>query len=283
MTHLRVSLQPAYVLHQRAYRDTSAILELFTPEEGRVGVIAKGVRGNKPRWRGLLQAFQPLLVSWSQRGDLGLLTEAEAQGAALNINPRFIASGFYLNEVLMRLLHRHDAQLELFGCYDAALRELSALGAVEVKTAANRENYAESHAESQVDSSVLIELEVILRRFEMHLLSALGYGLVLDHDMHTAAPVQADQQYLYYVEHGPALADGQHDEASGLRVSGQCLLAMQADDWSADATRREAKRLLRAVLGHYLGPKPLQSRELMQQSAQLAQRVARSEKNPVAQ
>ena len=261
MTRQRVLLQPAYVLHQRAYRNTSAILELFTPEHGRVGVVAKGVRGQKPRWPGLLQAFQPLLVSWNQGGELGLLTTAEAQGAALTISPQFIASGFYLNEILLRLLQRNDAQLEVFGWYDAALRELSGLG---------------TSAEQSV-------LEITLRRFEMRLLSALGYGLVLDHDVLSSLPVQAGQQYIYHLEQGPTLVDekaddrdfdGRSAESFGVPVSGHVLLAMQADDFSSDATRREAKHLLRAVLGAYLGTKPLASRQLMLQCAQLAQRVA---------
>ena len=256
MTRQRVLLQPAYVLHQRAYRNTSAIIELFTPEQGRVGVVAQGVRGKKPRWPGLLQTFQPLLASWNQGGELGLLTTAEAQGAALTISPQFIASGFYLNEILLRLLQRHDAQLELFGWYDAGLRELSALDA-------------------DADLSVL---EVILRRFEIRLLSALGYGLVLDHDMHSSLPVRAEQQYIYHLEHGPVLVDHQaedrHSESFGIPITGHTLLAMQADDFSDELTRREAKHLLRAVLGVYLGSKPLASRELMMQSAQLAQRAA---------
>ena len=261
MTDIRVLLQPAYVLHQRAYRDTSLILELFTPAQGRVGVIAKGVRGNKPRWRGLLQSFQPLLVSFNQRGELGLLTEAEAQGAALRINPQLIASGFYLNEILLRLLQRHDAQLELFGWYDTALRELARLN---------------------VTDDAQAELEIILRRFEIRLLTALGYGLVFDHDVHSTMPVQAEQEYIYFLEQGPVLLvedsgpaeNAENNEAHmGIKISGHTLLALQENDLSAATVRRQAKRLLRAMLGHYLGPKPLQSRQLLQQSAQLAQRM----------
>lgn len=258
MTNLRVSLQAAYVLHQRAYRDTSAIIELFTPEQGRVGVIAKGVRGSKPRWRGLLQNFQPLLVSFSQRGELGLLTEAEAQGAALTIPPRMIASGFYLNELLLRLLHRNDAHIELFGWYDTALRELAAL----------------SVGENEQE-----RLEIILRRFEMRLLSALGYGLVLDHDVQTSTPVQAENEYIYFLEQGPIMCamdplPVENDVAhAGVKISGQTLLALAANEFPSATVRRQAKQLLRALLGHYLGDKPLQSRQLLQQSAQLTQRI----------
>jgi DNA repair protein RecO (recombination protein O) len=270
MSKQRVLLQPAYVLHQRAYRDTSAILEIFTPEQGRVGLVAKGVRGKKPRWPALLQTFQPLLISWIQGGELGLLTGAEAQGTALSISPRFIASGFYLNEMLLRLLQRHDAQLELFGWYDSALRELSMLDKGVVGTAESREEVVVNQVQS--------DLEVTLRRFEMRLLTSLGYGLVLHHEAHSSAPVQTERQYIYHFEQGPVPVEAQddepHPESFGIPVSGQTLLALQADDLSAAQTRQEAKRLLRVVLGHYLGSKPLASRQLMLQSAQLAQRQA---------
>ena len=247
MTEQRVLMQPTYVLHQRAYRDTSALVELFTPEHGRVGVVAKGVRGAKSRWRGVLQIFQPLLVSWTQRGELGTLIAAEAQGTALAPAPMFIASGFYLNEILMRLLIRHDPQLELFGWYDAALRSIAEL--------------------SPADAEAKLALEIILRGFELQLLSTLGYGLVLDHEVERGTPVQADQCYHYHIDHGPVLAPTQSDatrDSDALSIHGSSLLALQAGDLSGDATRREAKRLLRAALARHLGDKPLHSRELMQ-------------------
>ena len=128
------------------------------------------------------------------------------------------------------------------------------------------------------DSAEQRVLEVTLRRFEMRLLTALGYGLLLDHDAQSSLPVRPEQHYHYHLEQGPILldesADGHFSESFGIPVTGQSLLAMQADDFSADVTRREAKHLLRAVLGLYLGSKPLASRQLMLQSAQLAQRVA---------
>jgi DNA repair protein RecO (recombination protein O) len=221
---------------------------LFTPEHGRIGLVARGSRGAKPRWRGLLQPFQPLLVSWSLRGELGTLTEAEAKGAALTLAPAYLASGFYLNEILLRLLHRHEPQLSLFGCYDIALRGLAELPP-------QREN-------------AMPELEVLLRRFELQLLTELGYGLVLDHDVETGTPIAADSDYHYQLERGPVQADAAQREEEGgnlgPRVTGATLLALQQQDLSAPQTRQQAKRLLRGVLAHYLGPKPLHSRQLMQ-------------------
>lgn len=239
----RVLMQPAYVLHQRPYRDSSAIVELFTPEHGRVGVVAKGVKRPKSPWRGFLQAFQPLLVSWSGRGELATLTGVDAQGTALRLPASFIASGFYLNELLMRLLHRHDPHVELFSCYDSTLRHLADMAGDE--TAMQR------------------ELEIALRRFEMRLLEALGYGLVLDHDVASGVPVEQKQTYHYQIERGPvAAASG--DE--GIVVHGGTLLALSTGDLATEQDRREAKRLMRAALGRHLGDKPLFSRQLLSQS-----------------
>ncbi len=272
MANHKILLQPAYVLHQRAYRDSSVLLELFSPEYGRVGIIARGAKSAKSRWRGVLQPFQPLLASWNKRGELGTLTAAEAHGPSLTIPPDLIASGFYLNEILLRLLERDEEQLELFGCYDEALRGLNKVG-----EKANQENQSRS-----------VALEILLRQFEIRLLAALGYGLILDHEVGSESPLQADQEYIYQLEHGPVKAGNSvaENEANysisssfsnsgsrsgfeeeyryGTRISGGTLLALHAGDFSEELVRLESKRLLRGVLGHYLGPKPLQSRNLAQ-------------------
>jgi DNA repair protein RecO (recombination protein O) len=256
MANHKILLQPAYVLHQRAYRDTSVLLELFSPEYGRVGVIAKGVKSAKSRWRGVLQPFQPLLVSWNKRGELGTLTGAEAHGPALTITPDLIASGFYLNEVLLRLLERDEGQLELFGYYDEALRGMSDI---------TSQNNPRS-----------VALEILLRQFEIRLLDALGYGLVLDQDVGSESPLQAEQEYIYQLEHGPVKTEtlftnvsrfsdtAEEEYRYGTRISGGTLLALHAGDFSDELVRKESKRLLRNVLGNYLGSKPLQSRSLVQ-------------------
>jgi len=239
MASQSATLQPAYVLHQRAYRDSSAIVELFTPEHGRVGVVAKGVKRPKSPWRGLLQPFQPLLVAWQGGGELKTLTAAEPQGMALRLSPSALASGFYLNELLMRLVARLDAQLTLFGCYDASLRALAA-----------------------VDSAA--GLEGVLRCFERDLLAALGYGLVLDHEVETGQPLRPAQVYDYQIERG-AVALAEAETGQGITVHGSTLLAIHQADLSDAQARREAKRLMRAVLARYLGPKPLFSRQLLVQ------------------
>lgn len=237
----QILLQPAYVLHQRAYRDTSAIIELFTPEHGRVGVVAKGIKRPKSPWRGLLQPFQPLLVSWSGGGELKTLTDVEAQGEALPISPQSLASGFYLNELVMRLVVRLDAQVMLFGVYDAGLRALSAGPAGGA-------------------------LEAVLRYFERDLLMALGYGLVLDHEVENTQIIAPCQLYDYQLERGPVrllAGDEAQAAAQGIIVHGSTLLAIDQSHLSGELERREAKRLMRAVLARYLGSKPLFSRQML--------------------
>ncbi|NOX76681.1 MAG: DNA repair protein RecO [Gammaproteobacteria bacterium] len=243
MTNKRVQLQPAYVLHQRAYRDTSALLEIFTPEHGRVGVVGRGVRAPKSRRRALLQPFQPLLISWNQRGELGSLAGVEAQGQALRITSAFIASGFYLNELLMRLLVRDDAQMELFGMYDATLRAI-ALVLPEDEVA----------------------LEILLRRFELQLLKALGYGLVLDRDAASGGHIEPDAAYRYVPERGAVLAT-ELNRDDGIPIAGSSLLSLARGELMDRQARSDAKRLLRGVLARYLGPRPLQSRQLLRPRA----------------
>lgn len=247
----RIHMQPAYVLHLRPYGDTSALVELFTPQYGRVGVVAKGAKRPKSSYRGILQQFQPLLASWSGRGELATLTGLEPQGQRLQLSAQLLASGFYLNELLMRLLHRHEAQVELFSYYDTCLRELAALSLLD----SGREGDAAQN------------LEVLLRRFEAQLLESLGYGLILDHDVESGEVIEVSRQYWYQPDHGPVRLEGDLPDGglndSGVRVSGASLLNLQAGKLSDPQTRREAKHLMRAVLAVHLGPKPLLSRQML--------------------
>jgi len=115
----RVSLAPAYVLHQRDWRETSRMVELFSRDYGRMGAVARGARRAQSPWRAILQPFQPLLLSWMGSGDLVTLTGAEAAGETeLRFGPALM-SAYYMNELLLRLLPRQDAQPELFSQYAA--------------------------------------------------------------------------------------------------------------------------------------------------------------------
>lgn len=232
-------LQPAYVLHGRPYRETSLLLEVFSAEHGRVAMVARGVRAAKSARAALLQPFRPLLLTWQGRGSLATLTEVEPSGRALALPGKALISGFYLNELLVRLLSPHDPQITLFGQYDASLRALAA--------ALPNEG-----------------VENLLRRFELQLLESIGYGLHLDYDVHSEALPLPDRWYHYVPQQGIRLVD----RASGIesQVSGATLLALAGGEDLDTEGLRQAKRLMRQVLSSHLGPKPLQSRELMRQA-----------------
>src|SRR6202171_541979 len=101
-----VWLAPAYVLHQYAYRDTSRIVEVFSSDYGRLTLFARGANGPKSCLRGVLRPFQRMLVSWSGRGEAYQLVTAEIDGLVTNLAPNRLMSGFYLNEVLLKLTER---------------------------------------------------------------------------------------------------------------------------------------------------------------------------------
>lgn len=232
MTHQRVQLQPCYILHHRAYRDTSLLLEVFSRAHGRVGVVARGARGKRSRYTGLLQPFRPLLLSWSGKGELGTLTGAEPDGVPLDSQGPALISGFYLNELLMRLIGRGDPLDELYDHYALALHRL-ALG----------------------------EGESVLRRFEVELLQQLGYGLILDHDAATGEAIEVERRYRYSLEQGPLALDFEGGDEIDLIVHGRTLLGLESGELEG-ASVGEAKRLMRAALAPHLGDRPLKSREL---------------------
>jgi DNA repair protein RecO (recombination protein O) len=229
---MRIDLHPVFILHTRAYRETSLILEVFSRDHGRIGVVARGARGRKSRYQGYLQAFLPLQMGWSGRGELVTLNGVEAEHGLMHLPASKLASGFYLNEIMMRLVHRHEPMPELFVDYAMVLQAL-------------RGNHPEEHA---------------LRCFELRLLAHLGYGLQLTDDVDGEA-IQPDSLYQYLPEQGPCLQTTQAGSA-GLQISGQTLLALAKDALSTEQELREAKRLMRYILSTHLGDRPLHSREL---------------------
>ena len=236
---MRVQQQAAFVLHQRNYSETSLLLELFTRDHGRVGVLAKGARRNTRRRPPSPQPFQFLNVAWSGKGELPVLTAAEPEEGLIVLQGEAMYCGFYLNELLMRLLQRYDPHEDLFQAYRSTLLVLQS-----------------------ADAS-----EVILRLFEKRLLSELGYGLVLDHDIGDNSHIHPEGEYVYLPEAGP-VALSTHDPnpiPGGVPIKGVSLLALaheQHEQLGEPSVLQECKRLMRAVLALYLGDKPLHSRKL---------------------
>lgn len=237
----RQQLQYGFILHSRPYRDTSSLLDIFTRDSGRVSLMARGVRGSRSRNNARLEAFVPLLFSWAGRGELRTMTAVESGGGSYTLPGSRIISGFYMNELILRLLHRDDPHPELFACYEQALRAL----------------LEESNSQ-----------EAVLRQYERELLEALGYGLQLTVDAYSGEPLQADTQYCYHPEQGPIVQPASQQQEYPV-ITGQTLLAIRANDYREPGILREAKILMRFLLSQHLDNRPLKSRELYWQSRDL--------------
>jgi DNA repair protein RecO (recombination protein O) len=230
---VRVKLQPAYVLHSRPYRDSSLLLEVFTVEQGRVPLVVKGARRKR---RGgsqiaLLQPFVPLLLSFTGRGELRNLSQCEAAGSPMRMRGDRLFSALYVNELLVRMLHRNDPHSRLFANYTQVLATLAGGD----------------------------DVEECLRRFELGLLDELGYGFSLSVDGLNNAPLRPEASYSYQQDYG--LVENHAGVRESALLSGEHLLSMSRGELGGDV-RVTARRLLRQVLSGHLGGQPLRSREL---------------------
>ena len=230
----RVALQPAYVLHTQPFQNTSLLVDFFTMDYGRVRAVAKGARSAKSKYRPLLQLFQPLLVSFSGRGELKTLTGLESSLGALRLEGQRLFSGMYINELLTRLLMHHVEHKQLYLAYQDTLAAL------------------------QGDTAI----QLLLRQFELCLLSELGYGINLDSDCHSHEPIEVGLRYRFTPDVGfQALVDeGQH--TSSKVYLGAHIVSLREHDLTDAEVLKTAKRLLRTALAAHLGGKPLHSRSL---------------------
>jgi DNA repair protein RecO (recombination protein O) len=226
---MRVESQPAYILHARAWRETSMLLEVFSRDHGRVGLLARGVRNARARiTRATLEPFQLLSVDWAGTGELPNLRAAEAVGAPRRFVEDALLSGLYVNELLVRLTARADPHPVLFERYAALLQELA----------------------------VTDSLAWTLRRFERDLLVELGYGLQLDCEAESGEPLRADADYVYVPELGPVPAQSRQ---AGTNVKGSALLGLHRDMKPAHEDLSALRRLLRAVIASHVGEQGLRA------------------------
>ena len=228
----RIQNEPAWLLHHRPFRDSSQILDILSLDQGRLAVIAKGSRGAKSKLRGILRPFLPLQLSWFIRSDLGTLTGAEMNGAALSLSGDALLSGYYVNELILKLLHRHDPQPEIFAAYRRTIERL---------------------AGSQ-------DVAAYLRQFEIELLRILGYALNLDHDTETTAPLRPQQQYEYRVEQGLVPVS---DRDGPMVFRGAEIDAIRNQQFADPAVLKNAGSLLRNVIAYHLDGKELKSRKVL--------------------
>ena len=230
----RVQLEPSYLLHHHPWRDSSRILELMTRSHGRVSVFARAARRGGSALPAALQPFSEILVSWSARGEAAQLTGAERAGVPLSLQGDALMSGFYANELLLKLLPRHDPHPGLFDAYRVLLGRL--------------QDAADEPARA-------------LRLFEKRLLEELGWGLGLEHDARTGRAVEAGRSYRYRIDGGPEEIDG---VAEGMLVfSGASLLSLAREELGDPRSIADARRLLRAALDQCLDGRPLRTREVL--------------------
>jgi len=228
---MRVSLQPTYILHHRPFRETSVLLDVFSAEHGRVSLVAKGVRTHRSKLKALLQPFVPLLASWQGKNELMNLISAEAHGPPFQLNGDCLLSGFYMNELLVRVLQKQDPHPRLFSQYVTTLKALTV---------------------SPLNQSML-------RIFEKKLMEEMGYGLRFE-DFSTGLPLISDQYYEYHPGNGFKQIN---DQQSG-SFKGDSILAFAHELLTTPEYLKDAKRLMRMVIATLLGHQTLQSRELFQ-------------------
>ena len=228
---MRVSRVAAFTLHSRPYRESSLLIDIFTREHGRVTVLAKGIRKLKSRQRSALIPFSLMSVGWSGKGELPVLTQAEHDGPVIVLPGQQRLCGFYVNELLVKLLHKHDPHGELFDAYSGLLNIL-ANGA---------------------------DMEMHLRLFEKTLLKELGYALELEHESDGSTRIDPQAIYQYVPMYGAVRVD--RASSNVLTVRGTTLLALAGEKLDKKDLD-ESKQFMRSVIGHYLGQYRINARSL---------------------
>ncbi len=232
----RIDNETGFLLHSYPWRETSLIVEIFSRDFGRVPMVAKGARRQGSALRGSLMAFQPLELTWSGKAEVKNLHGASWQGGQALLGGVGLLCGYYLNELLLRLLAREDAHPELFDAYAGTLARLAA---------------GEAH-------------EPLLRAFEFDLLRELGYAPTLTHEADSGAPILSGASYLFVPERGLIeVADSEALAGEPTLLPGRALLAMAAGDYSTAETLSHAKGLMRRLIHYHLGGQALESRRIL--------------------
>ncbi len=228
----KVSGQPGFVLHSYPYKETSLIVDLFTRDHGRVALVAKGAKRPHSQLRGVLQTFQPLATGWAGKSELRVLTGAEWVGGMLPLEKTALLCGFYLNELLVKLLARDDPHPALFDHYVATLNQLA-------------------HQEPA---------PIVLRKFERALLKETGVAADLGRCTVSGLAVRAELRYVVDPERG-ARPERAADQWPG--VAGKTLLDMEREDYADPSTQLQSKQLMRFLLAHHLGGATLNTRQML--------------------
>lgn len=240
----RILNEPAWLLHHRPFRDSSRILDILSRDHGRLSLVARGSRSANSKLKGILRPFMPLQLSWVIRSDMGTLTGAEMNGPPIALTGDALLSGYYVNELLLNLLHRHDPQAEIHAAYGNTINALNRAA----------------------------DVAATLRRFELEMLGLLGYALNLDHDSRGRSELRDEQMYEYRAEQGPVAVDSRDGP---MVFSGRELRRIAEQDFADATTLKNAGRLLRQVIAWHLGGKELKSRKVLMEMRGTADRQIR--------
>lgn len=230
---MRVEKEPAFILHQRGYSETSVILDVFSKNYGRLSLIAKGAKKQVSNKGSVLNQFQQLSFSWVGKSDLKTMTNVETTSGFSQINSDAVYCGFYVNELILRLLHQDDPHPELFNYYSELI-----------------ESFSDGMS------------EMPLRIFEKKLLTEIGYGVILNHDIHNH-DIEPEEDYYYLPQQGPIKSEEQKQNTGMITIKGKNLLALFRESFDDQVNMLEIKKLMRTLLQSQLGEKPLRSRKLM--------------------
>ena len=230
----RVLKQPTWILHQRPYRDTSSIIDIFTRDFGRVSIIAKGGRSPKSKFRGLLRPFFPIKLSWYSGKNLGNLVEIDVVGKPYNLIGDSLLSAYYLNELILKFLVKDDPQVEIFDLYSRTILDLIETG----------------------------DIAPVLRKFELEFLKLIGYGLNLEFEAVTHLPVRDDLFYEYNPGIGLVVSDKKNDQYV---FSGTDINAINQGDFQEKKTVKSANRLLKSIINFHLDGRRLKTRRVLEE------------------
>ncbi len=237
-TDARVEHQPAFVLHTYPWRETSLIVEALTRDHGRVALVARGAKRRTSQLRGVLSPFSALALAWSGRGEIKTLIRAEWTGGLVPLRGDALLAGFYMNELLVRMLARGDAHPLLFGAYAGALRALAGDDAPSGST---------------------------LRAFEFELLREVGYLPALD-VCADGEPVAPGTRYRVDPQHGLVRLEG---DSGAVSILGESALAMAAGEFALPGVASEARAMLRLIIRYHLDGRPLNTRRILQDLKEL--------------
>ena len=234
---MRVELQPAFLLHSRKISDSRLLVDFLTRDYGVIGAVARAPSKKKASYA----IFSPALISWVGAKPLKTLTDYElAHYAPSSLSGNALYCGFYLNELLQRLMPKGEACLPIYNAYQKSIDRLGDI------------------SRKEVGEAVLVYVEPLLRELELLILEDQGYLVDFSADANTGEPLKKDKRYYLDIHSGFS----EVGSPTWPVFDGAAIAAMAERDFSDSTHRGAMKRMMRILLSPLLGNKPLKSREL---------------------